>query len=162
MRLLPLSATSCLFAGHGEEMQAKRLRAKLRWARLRASLAAVITLRDAARPLPPPRIAGPAVIRTAAVPGPAVGRLLQRLEATGEQPPSLAPSLPSSLHGSVLAVAAAAAAAELEDGGAEEAPSSPTAAWVAAASPQWPVPGAQSSASFHFHPPAHLSRSAPS
>lgn len=59
-------------AGHGEEVQARRLRAKLRWARLRASLAVLVSAHAAARPMVPPRIAGPAIIRTAFVQRPEV------------------------------------------------------------------------------------------
>lgn len=53
-------------------MQARRLRAKLRWARLRASLAALVSAHAAACPMVPPRIAGPATIRTAFVQRPEV------------------------------------------------------------------------------------------
>lgn len=72
-----LTCTRC--AGHGEEVQSRRLRAKLRWARLRASLAALVSAHAAARPMLPPRIAGPATIRTAFVQRPEVGAAAFRL-----------------------------------------------------------------------------------
>ncbi|PRW60118.1 glycosyl hydrolase isoform A [Chlorella sorokiniana] len=109
--------------GHGEEVQARRLRAKLRWARLRASLATLVSAHAAARPMVPPRIAGPATIRTAFVQRPEVGRLIQRMAAAGEAAPSTLPgsplafSFPSTMAAggsSLMAAAAAALQADLD------------------------------------------------
>ncbi len=68
----------CLCAGHGEELEERRLRAKLRWARLRESVAELMSAHEARHPLKPLRIAGPATIRTAFLERRVAGRLRER------------------------------------------------------------------------------------
>ena len=146
--------------GHGEELASRHLRARLRWARLRATLAAVVSLREAARPLAPPRIAGPARARTGFVQRAGVAPALQLL---AQAPPPAPPSgRASTAHASALAAAAAAVEADLEGAGGnagdDGAPA--VAAWVAASpSAGWPAAGP----SFHFNRPPEppISRSAP-
>ena len=165
-----------LRAGHGEELQARRLKARLRWARLRTSLAAVISLRAAAQPLRPPRIVGPWRIRTAFLQRQAVGQAMAQLE--GASLPPTPPTQPTTRSASIavqpgiLAAAAAAAAAELESGGEGDQDATrdgarsfdfgtvpAAAAWVDAVSPRWI---ARRGDSFNFSPHGPgLSRSAP-
>ena len=129
---------------------------------MRISLAAVISIKEAARPLLPPRIAGPARLRTAFLQRAGVAEAVRRLAE--QQRPALGSDQVSTAHPSTLAVAAAAVDADLEDANEEEEGSTAagtTAAWVAA-SPHWAEPGA-SNARFHFSEPRPpLSRSAPS
>ncbi|PSC71303.1 Drug Metabolite Transporter (DMT) Superfamily [Micractinium conductrix] len=69
----------------GEEAEARRLRARLRWARLRASLALLVPAPAAARPLVPPRIAAPSRIRTAFLEPAAVARAVEALQQKLEE-----------------------------------------------------------------------------
>ena len=68
--------------GHGEEVQERRLRARLRWARVHASLAQLVAphAAEARRPMRAPRIAGPGRIRTAFMQRAVVEHLLRNLE----------------------------------------------------------------------------------
>lgn len=75
---------------HGEEVQARRLRAKLRWARLRESLATLVPAARQRRPLLPPRIAGPGRIRAAFTQPAAVQEAVERLEQLLEERPARA------------------------------------------------------------------------
>ncbi|KAL4458552.1 hypothetical protein ABPG75_013417 [Micractinium tetrahymenae] len=70
---------------HGEEVQARRLRAKLRWARLRESLATLVPARWQRHPLLPPRIAGPGRISAAFIQPAAVQEAVARLEELLEE-----------------------------------------------------------------------------
>lgn len=74
-----------LVYAQGEEAQARRLRAKLRWARLRESLAVLVSAQAAQRPLVPPRIAGPGRIRAAFWQPAAVGQAVERLQELLEE-----------------------------------------------------------------------------
>lgn len=155
------SLAGTLVYGHGEERSIARLKARLRWARLRASLTAVMPLLDAARPLQAPRIAGPARLRTAFLQRAAVAALVERLEESrAEESRASSSGHGSSVHASVLAAAATAAAAQLEDGDEEGgSPSSPTADWVARSQPRVAPPF--SGTRFVFAAPPGMSRSAP-
>lgn len=142
--------------GHAEELASRRLRARLRWARLRASLAAVVSMREASRPLQPPRIAGPARLRTGFVQHAGVADAMQLL-ARQPPPPS---GIASTAHPSTLAAAAAAVEADLEGsgmpergGGESQETRAVTAAWVAASRPRAAVgwPAVSPSSSFEFH-----------
>lgn len=83
---LPRCSTCALQVyAHGEEAQARRLRAKLRWVRLRESLATLVPAWRQRRPLLPPRIAGPGRIRAAFIQPTAVQEAVRRLEQMLEE-----------------------------------------------------------------------------
>ncbi|EFN54159.1 hypothetical protein CHLNCDRAFT_58246 [Chlorella variabilis] len=77
-----------LVYGHGEEVHERRLHAKLRWARLRESVAALVTAHEARHPMKALRIAGPASIRTAFLERQVIYRLTERLATRADASPA--------------------------------------------------------------------------
>lgn len=69
-------------------MHERRLHAKLRWARLRESVAALVTAHEARHPMKALRIAGPASIRTAFLERQVIYRLTERLATRADASPA--------------------------------------------------------------------------
>jgi hypothetical protein len=111
-------------------VQERRLRAKLRWARLRESLAHLAHPHELQRPLRPLRICGPAHICTSLLQRAVVGRLLERLAASKAAISQHAGAAAAAEAAAVLSPYDASAGAPPEGGDDGEGCS--TVAWLSA------------------------------